>query len=61
MMKRRLYVYANKHQKQLMQNIINRINKVTYQQMQLELVLYGYIDMKKFIKKYPLEYEGSKS
>jgi len=54
MTQRKLYLYTNKYQKQLMQNIINRMNKVTYQRMQLELALYGYVDMKKFIKKYPI-------
>ena len=54
-MTKKSYIYTNKHQKRLMQNIMDKINSVTYQRLQLELALYGYVDMKKFIKKYPIE------
>lgn len=54
-MKRNTYIYANKYQKRLMQNIMDKMNSVTYQRLQLELALYGYVDMNKFVKKYPTE------
>lgn len=54
-MTKKLYIYSNKYQKQLMQNIMDKMNKITYQRLQLELALYGYVDINKFIKKYPIE------
>ena len=54
-MKRNLCIYTNKYQKQLIQNIMDKINSITYQRLQLELALYGYVDIKKFVKKYPIE------
>ena len=61
-MDKNLYIYTNKYQKKLMQDIQNhrllyimdKINEVTYKRLQLELALYGYVDMKEFIKKYPV-------
>lgn len=57
-MTKKAYIYSTKHQKQIMQNIIDKMNKITYKRLQLELALYGYVDMKKFIKKYPIESLG---
>ena len=54
-MKDNLYVYTNKYQKQLMQHMMDEMNKVTYQRLQLELALYGYVDINKFVKKYSIE------
>ena len=52
------YIYSTKYQKQIMQRIIDKMNKITYKRLQLELALYGYVDMNKFIKKYPIESIG---
>lgn len=46
---------SKKHQKQLMQRIMDKINKITYYRLQLELALYGYVDINEFVKKYPIE------
>lgn len=53
-MNKNLYIYTNKYQKKLMQDIMDKVNEVTYKRLQLELALYGYVDMKEFIKKYPV-------
>lgn len=44
----------DKHQRQLMQNIMDKMNKITYQRLRLDLALYGYVDVKEFVKKYPI-------
>ena len=53
-MAKNLYVYTNKYQKKLMQKLMDKVNKVTHKRLQLELALYGYVDMEEFIKKYPI-------
>lgn len=54
-MTKKLYIYTNKYQKRLMQGIMDKMNKITYQKLQLELALYGYVNIKEFAKKYPIE------
>ena len=54
-MTKRAHIYSTKHQKRIMQRMMDRMNKITYNRLQLELALYGYVDMKEFIKKYPIE------
>ena len=46
---------TSKYQKKLMQNIIDKINRITYGRLQLELALYGYVDINGFVKKYPID------
>lgn len=54
-MSKKLYVFTNKHQKKLMQKIMDRMNETTYLRYQCELALYGYVDFDKFMKKYPID------
>ena len=54
-MTKNLYVYTDKYQKKLMRGMMNKMNRITYQRLQLELASYGYVDMKESVKKYPTE------
>ena len=49
----KLFINSTKSQKRIMQRIMDKVNEITYKRLQLELALYGYVDMKEFIKKYP--------
>ncbi|KKL82389.1 hypothetical protein LCGC14_1985260 [marine sediment metagenome] len=54
-MTKKLYVYTNKYQKRLMQDMMDRMNEITYCRLQLELALYGYVNINEFAKKYPTD------
>ena len=41
-----------------MQDMMDKMNEITYRRLQLELALYGYVDIEKFVKKYPIDSLG---
>ena len=45
----------DKKKEKLMQEAIDKITKLLYPKYLLEMALYGYIDIKEFVKKYPVE------
>lgn len=34
---------------------MDKINKITYQRLQLELALYGYVNINEFVEKYTID------